>query len=247
MLADNFEYEYLKNVNPFGTVPTLVISSERPLTDSRSILEYLDHSRSSNGNTSLTPPDMEGKVLMNDLIELVHSSDASTNLLLLQARDVLEYEQKKRGPFIPWIALRQAILDTNCSAHPEHEFYATKAKENGMLHHIYTTPVGTEHEEFIRATQAGYRKFTAGMDRLESSLRLPYAVGEDVSQADLHIVPWLSHALLAVGTVDIPDFSKLEAQLQKTVPEFKVGLKTREWWANVGKRDSFKQVFSKLR
>jgi len=42
------------------------------------------------------------------------------------------------------------------------------------------------------------------------------------------------------------DFGPLEALIQKTVPNFKVGPKTREWWSNMSKRESFKKVYPNL-
>lgn len=81
---------------------------------------------------------------------------------------------------------------------------------------------------------------------LETRIVLPYAVGDNVTLADLHMAPWLSHTLFALGTTDPSDFSKLEGRIQQIIPNFKLGPNIREWWKNFGKRDSFQKVFEVL-
>lgn len=244
MTAENFDPDYLK-INPNGTVPSLISASfSRHLVDSREILNYLDGSRSS--GTNLTPKDPQVQELVDKLIELVHSDDVGTNLILLQARNKEEMEAKKASPFKDFVGNRQKVLEKNKAAFPDHPFYGPKSAENGALNKLYETDIGPEHEEFFKMTQDMYRKFAAGMDRLESLIVLPYAAGDNVTLADLHIVPWLSHAMAGVGTTDPEDFGKLESHIQKTVPDFTIGPKTREWWLNFSKRPSFMSVFATL-
>ena len=247
MKAENFEPEYMK-INPNGTVPSLVVTAHnKPLIDTRSILEYLDQSSPNSTRTpALTPTDPEIKIRANALIELVHSSDLDTNLILLACRDEAELEEKRSGVFGSFVAARQAVLKKYHQIDPSNALYAAKVKENGALSHIYTTGPSDERKAFFVDTQKRYVKFASTMEELNSRIRLPYATGDEVVLADLHIVPWLSHALAGVGTVDPSDFSKLEAHIGKTVPGFKVGDNVRAWWSNFGKRDSFKKVFHTL-
>ena len=207
------------------------------------MLQYLDQVRSSNGSPALTPSDAKTKALADLLIEIVHSSDLNTDLILLQARNKDELEAKKNSLIAPFLSERQKVLEANRAADPDHPFYGPKAEANGAIHRLYSTEYSDEHQSFFESTQAAYRKFVAGMQRLESCLRLPYATGDHVTIADIHIAPWLSHAQWGVGTTDIKDLDTLELHLQKTDPSFKIGPKTREWWSNFGKRDSFKQVY----
>jgi glutathione S-transferase len=227
-----------------GTVPSLVVPSlPQPLTDSRDVLAHLDSLKPTN---PLIPSDAKAKATMQVIIDLVHGDDVSTNLILLQARDMEEYEGKRDGPFGAYIATRQNVLEKHRAAYPEHGFYGPKAQENGVLHNIYTKGSEEEREAFFKDTHVAYGKFAEEMDRLESLIVLPYAVGEEVSLADLNAVPWLAHALAGVGTTEIKDLSKLEAHLRKSVPGFKIGEKTKKWWENYTEREAFKEVFPVL-
>jgi len=240
--AENFEPEYLR-INPNGTVPSLLIPFEdKILTDTREILEFLDRYSNSVKSPSLNPSDAETILAVNSLIELVHSSELDTNLILLAPRNETELEAKKSGMWNDFVANRQAALERLHSAEPENPFYSAKVKENGALSRLYTAKPDREHDIFFKDTEAKYRKFAAAMDDLNAQLRLPYAAGNQVTLADLHIVPWLSHALAGVGTTDPSDFSKFDAHIQQTVPGFHVGRNIRAWWKNFSERDSFKEV-----
>lgn len=153
---------------------------------------------------------------------------------------------KKVSPWHAFIANRQTALEKHHARYPEHPFYGPKAIENGALNKLYETPIGPDHEAFFKMTQGMYVKFAAGMDELETLVKLPYAAGDNVTLADLHMVPWFAHSLAGVGTSDPEDFGKLEAHIRKTVPRFEIGAKTREWWGNFGKRESFREVFATL-
>src|SRR5690242_9146217 len=91
--GENFNLDYLK-INPNGTVPSLIAPQlRRPLVDSTEILEFLDSSRQS--GTKLTPEDTPTRGVMQNLIELVHSDEVGTNLILLQARSEEEMKRKR--------------------------------------------------------------------------------------------------------------------------------------------------------
>jgi glutathione S-transferase len=90
--AENFDPEYLK-INHFGTVPSLVVPSlSKSLVDRGDILKYLDEIKT----PSLTPSNPKLKAIVEDIVALVHSDDVGMNLILLQARDKDEYEDKRR-------------------------------------------------------------------------------------------------------------------------------------------------------
>lgn len=244
--AENFNPEYLKE-NPNGTVPTLTASHlNKPLVDTRQILEFLDVSRPSVNGPDLTPAGTQDKPAANALIELVHSSDLETSLVLYGCLDNSEIDRVKASPLYAYLAARQTALQKYHSADLANAYYGAKLKENGTLYSLFTDAPSADRDAFFEDTAAKYKKFAAGLNMLERQICLPYATGDHVTLADLHIIPWLSHTLWALGTIDRSDFSKLEGGIQQTVPDFKIGPKIREWWNNFGKRDSFQEVFKVL-
>lgn len=224
---------------PSLTSPNL----SKPLSESTDILRYLDNLRN---NASLVPTEEATKQRGQAIIDLVHSADVDTNVILLQARD--EEELLKRiSDMGSFMSNRQKRLEAEHAADPSHPFYKPKMTENGAVHKFYSE-VGPQHREFFDATHHGYQRFAKGMEKLEELLVLPYATGVDVTEADFHVVPWLSHAMMAAGTVktEIQNLSTLETEIQKSVPEFNIGPKTKEWWFNISSTASFKQVFRVL-
>ena len=246
--GENFAPDYIK-INPNGTVPSLLASSEdKPLTDSRDILKFLDHHSVSPGAPHLTPSDASTALVMNKLIDLVHSEEMDTNTILLGARNEAELSTKKSGMFNDFITNRQAALEKYHSAEPQNTFYENKLKQNGVLYHLYSTKSSDlDKSAFFQDTEAKCKKLAKALGDLDAQIRLPYAAGDQVTLADLHMIPWVSHALLGAGTTDPADFSKLNEYVRKSVPEFEIGEKTRTWWNNFRERESFKEVFKKLR
>jgi glutathione S-transferase len=242
--AKNFEPEYLQ-INPNGTIPSLAMPSfAKPLVDSVDILEYLDRSRPD--ITPLTPTDSSSKKRVQQLIKLVHSAQVDTNLVLLQARSHEELDAKKKSPWNTFLTNRQAVLEKYRGENPSHPFYERRAAENGGLLRLYTSDPSPEHTAFFERTHTQYRDFAAGLDHLDSLLALPYAAGESVTTADLHIVPWLAHAMWGARGEEIDEFEPLEKLIQHSVPEFRIGERTKKWWANMSKRDSFKECYPTL-
>lgn len=244
--AENLDPEYLKK-NPNGTVPTLTASHlSKPLVDTRQILEFLDVSRPSVDGPDLTPNGTQDKAAANALIELVHSNDLDTSLILYGCLDNSEIDRVKASSLYAYLAARNTALQTYHSTDPTNVFHGAKLKENDTLYSFFTDASSVDRDAFFKDTAAKYKNFAAGLDVLERQIRLRYAIGDHVTLADLHIVPWLSHTLWALGTTDRSDFTKLEGRIQRTVPDFRIGPKLREWWNNFGKRDSFQEVFKEL-
>jgi glutathione S-transferase len=104
----------------------------------------------------------------------------------------------------------------------------------------------TEREFFFAQSVRGYENFAAGLDALDSMLVLPFAAGDKLTAADLHIVPWLAHALWGAGGVELGDFEPLQALIRKTVPGFEFDHKIRAWWKNVMAVESFGRVYPRL-
>ena len=211
----------------------------QPLSQSADILVYLNDSRPE--GTNLSPKDDTTTQKMNRLIDLVHSDQVSTNIILLEARNHEEMKAKQSSVFNQFISNRQNTLEKYSKQFPEDNFYRSKRDANGAIHQHYVS--SARHDEFFKSCQDDFRGFAAGMDKLESLIVLPYAAGSEITFADFHIVPWLAHSMMGAGAEKIDDLDSLERLLQVTVPDFKIGPKTREWWKNIVERESVKKVY----
>ncbi|KAK4063819.1 hypothetical protein Trihar35433_8527 [Trichoderma harzianum] len=245
MTGGNFDPEYIK-VNPNGTVPSITSPSlDKPLIQSLDILRYID---AFEGESTLVPSDPAVKAKAQPILDLVHSDDASTNTILLLARDAEEMKGKQNSFFKDFVGARQARLEKEQAADPSHPFYGPKVQENGGLNKFYTTEIGEEHNKFFKNSDDAFKAFAQVLDKLDSLLVLPYAAGDAVTEADFHVTVWLAHALFGAGTdaTQIQDFSVLEKLIQKSVPSFTIGDKTRQWWASIAATDAFKKVYPTL-
>ncbi|KAL7892362.1 hypothetical protein HDV63DRAFT_265034 [Trichoderma sp. SZMC 28014] len=239
--GDNFAPDYIK-INPNATVPSLTAPSlSKPITESADILRWID----ARGKKTLEPDDAARS---KEILDLVHSPSMTTNLILFQARDANEMKSKQNSFWKTFLEGRQSRLDKELAAQPSHPFYVSKTAENLGVTSLYRAEVGSTHEDFYKMTDEMYRTLAAGLNKLDSLIALPYAAGSRVSEADYNAAPWLSHALMGADTPtkDVQDFGHLERLIQKTVPDFKIGPKIREWWANLAKTESFKEVFPTL-
>ncbi|KAL2864231.1 glutathione S-transferase family protein [Aspergillus lucknowensis] len=244
--AENFAPQYVK-INPNGTIPSLTSRSlPHPLIESADVVKYLDSHRP-NSSPSLFPADPTIRTKVDDLIAHVHQMTLSTTLILLHARDAEELETKKASPFRAYINKRQEKLIEYGSAHPEIPLYALRTPDNGHLSHLYNAQnLGPEHESFFEASHRGYRDFAAGLDMLDSMLVLPFAAGDQVTAADMHVVPWLAHALWGAGGSAVNDFGPLRELLRKSVPGFEIGDRIKAWWANISASESFRKNYPTL-
>lgn len=215
------------------------------MTESVDVLRYLD--QLGNSGVVLVPTDPIVKEKVKTLLDLVHSRQVDSNIILLQARDTEEL-QSKQATAGAFLGNRQVKLEKEAAANPSHAFYGPKAKQNLDIYKFFASPVGLDTEAFFQETHDDYRGFADGMEKLDSILVLPYAASETVTEADFNIVPWLSHCMAAAGTPahEILNLDALEKAVQKSVPNFVIGERTRQWWANVSELKAFKEVFSFL-
>lgn len=124
--AENFDPEYLEK-NPNGTVPTLTAPHlSQPLVDTRQILEYLDQSRPSVKGPNLTPVERQDKSIASALIELVHSDDLETGVIIFGCLNDSEIHRLQATPFMAYVVARQTALQNYHSADPTDSFYRRK-------------------------------------------------------------------------------------------------------------------------
>lgn len=243
--GENFAPEYVE-INPNGTIPSLTSASlAEPLIESADILKHLDSNHPD--GPSLFPTDPKQLSKVERLIAHVHQPKLSTNLILLQARDAEELEAKKASFWKDFVGNRQGKLVKYGATHPKIPLYQSRTPENGKLYNLYnTSEIGPDHEQFFIDSQQGYKDFAAGLRKLDAMIVLPYAAGDKVTAADMHIVPWLAHALWGAGGESVDEFEPLEELIKKSVPDFEFGDKIRTWWANISATETFKKNYPNL-
>ena len=157
-------------------------------------------------------------------------------------------EVKKASLWKDFVINRRNRLKQELATNPEHPFYERKMAEASNIYRLYTTEIGAAHQRFFNLSQSMYRTFASSMHELDSLLILPYAAGEQLTEADFHVIPWLSHAMVGAGTdpSDIHNFGPLETLIQGTVPYFNVGPKIQEWWSTISQNDAFRKVYTTL-
>ncbi|KAL9473345.1 hypothetical protein ACSS6W_007725 [Trichoderma asperelloides] len=205
--ADNFNPEYLK-VNPNGTMPSITSPSlDKNIIESVDVVRWIDGLK---GERPLVPLDAAAKSRAQAIIDLVHSYDDRTDT--------------------DYLVNRQSRLIKEKEVNPDHPFYGPKILDNGSLAKVYTEPIGEEHKQFYKETDEALKIWARELERLDSLLVLPYAVGDSVTEADIHVTTWLAHAMWGAGsdTTQIHNFDTLETLIQKSAPDFKFGKKTRE-------------------
>lgn len=166
--AENFDPEYLEK-NPNGTVPTLTAPHlSQPLVDTQQILEYLDQSRPSVKGPKLTPVERQDKSIASAWIELVHSDDLETGVIIFGCLNDSEIHRLQATPFMAYVVARQTALQNYHSADPTDSFYRRKLIENGALYSVLTGSPNADRTAFFADTSAKYTRFAAGLKMLET-------------------------------------------------------------------------------
>ncbi|XWX01218.1 hypothetical protein V2A60_009244 [Cordyceps javanica] len=217
------------------------------------ILRHLDGLRpeTARRRPPLVPLDAASRDRGQQLIDLVHSPQLDTNILFFRARDAAELGARTKSWHKGFIDTRQRRLEEEHAAHPAHPFYGPKLEENGVIHAQYAAAAGVranDNDAFFARSRELHREFADGMARLETLLVLPFAAGASLSEADLHLAPWLSHAMVAADSDihQVQDFTALEKTIARSNPGFHVGPRTRQWWKTLASETSFQQVFPHL-
>lgn len=272
--GESFSPSFLR-INPKGTVPTLVAplantldaASEtkyRALTDTVSVLDFLDKSRSNLSKThttsqkpapSLSPATVDASGLSTTLIKLVHADENDPNFLIVACKDEAELKEKAAG-FVgqTYILGRAKAMD---------EYLATEdliPKIKGILEEkkkamdpliaLYTGKASDEFKKgfFAKSKEAWEVALPKAFAELESSIVGPYTLGDQLSLADLHVGVWLARLVqLTSGpaATDPKKWPEALATLAKPIGgDFKVGPKVTAFWNEIIAREAFKKVYA---
>ncbi|SJX65343.1 uncharacterized protein SRS1_15614 [Sporisorium reilianum f. sp. reilianum] len=215
----------------------------------------------------LAPATIEGKAVSDEIIALVHGADVDPNFLLLGARSEAEFQAGKQGlpgTFVSnrYNALVQhqkslaegsaATVAFDGSANPKssaiHEnlkkWYADKLESQSLLTQAYVHNDAHAIQQLVQLTNATWTAVGATLAKLEAKVHGPYALGDQLSLADLHVVPWLARiGAIATGLHhgDGEPLDKIDAVV--AADGAKVGDKVRALWTVFSERASFKAVY----
>ena len=214
----------------------------------------------------LAPATIEGKADSDEIIKLVHEPAVDPNFLLLGARSESELEQNKKGLPGTFVTNRhnallehQKTLNSNSgsttafdgSANPKssavHEnlkkWYADKIESQALLTRAYVQGDADATQQLVQLTNATWKNVAETLAKLETKLQGPFALGDQISLADLHVIPWLARiAAIASGLVKDQDpLTSLDGVLGAYGG--KVGDKMRAFWTAFAERPSFKAVY----
>ncbi|KAJ9125120.1 hypothetical protein QFC22_000074 [Naganishia vaughanmartiniae] len=123
------------------------------------------------------------------------------------------------------------------------QFLKEKKEANDVLYAIYKRQAGKEREQgfFDASIKAWTESLPDVLNKLEQEIKGPYALGDQVSLADLHIISWLARLIqIANGDVSPDAILAVEKQMGNG---HHVGEKLKQFWASWIQRESFRKVW----
>ncbi|KAN0063968.1 hypothetical protein ACQY0O_003574 [Thecaphora frezii] len=222
----------------------------------------------------LAPATIEGKALSDEIIKLVHDDKANPNDLLKGARSIEELQKQRKGPIFAFVKqtteallryqgeLEHASTSTfDGSSNPRSsatveslkKWYAAKLASQAVVRAAYLDKDDEAARTLVDQTIGLWQGVAEVLQSLEAKIKGPLALGDQISLADLHIVPWLAR-VLKVATVYPEGQGKepveaLESVLKASFLEGHkeaqggAGPKVREFWATILQRPSFQAVY----
>ena len=220
-------YPSFLRISPKGTLPALVVplhktlapeveSRYKAITDIKAIIDFLDKSRSTTSRTgttssapapSLSPATVAASSLSAKLLEDVYTEGVSPDTLkLYNARD--EAGLKALGPsLLPTLKGRQAALDA-CLEDGDGISEKTKAfwrEHKGAVEKLQGilsagSASGSDAEEYLAAAKKSWEvKLPAVLTMLNKDMTGPFALGDQISVADVHIFAWMVQVVRVCG------------------------------------------------
>ncbi|KAJ9097380.1 hypothetical protein QFC19_006850 [Naganishia cerealis] len=123
------------------------------------------------------------------------------------------------------------------------QFLKEKKEANEILCAIYNRQAGKEREQgfFDASVKAWTESLPDVLNKLEREIKGPYALGDHVSLADLHIISWLARLVqIAEGDVSADAILVIEKRMGNG---HHIGEKLKQFWALWIQRESFKKVW----
>ncbi|WWC73698.1 uncharacterized protein I206_107670 [Kwoniella pini CBS 10737] len=246
--GENFAPSYLK-INLNGTIPTLVVPTLETTGND------VDTKYRSLRDTII------GKGISDEIINLIHLYTVDPNFVALAVRDEAELKQKATRPPGKSLAQRRQALRqyldeakqavANSAVVPKEgsstweqktvNFLEEKFKSNEQIWELYNGQSGDDKKEqfFEVCRKTWTESLPNAFSRLEGLIKGPFALGDQISLADLHAISWLTRLVTIAGGP--PDASGIDSLIPH-MSGYKFGPKVREFWSEWVQRESFKLV-----
>ncbi|TXT10360.1 uncharacterized protein COLE_04294 [Cutaneotrichosporon oleaginosum] len=239
------------------------------LDDMKSICAFIDASRpplpspatSRRPTPILSPLTAKDRALCEDLIDLVRSPLVDPNFLDVTARDASEFRVKLRGVQGVRLRDRQKVIaqyldvarDGAASAHASGdvkegsrwaEMVTTlegKWRSSQALMDVWNGAVDDERQlEYYETSNAAWAVHLPGtFAKLEVKMIGPFALGDDVSIADLYIIAWLARIVAMCGGGPVPAALAL---VEPYMGGVRFGTRLQIYWGHWVQRSSFRRI-----
>ncbi|KAL1951884.1 hypothetical protein VTO73DRAFT_1033 [Trametes versicolor] len=280
------------------TLAPEIESRYKAIQDTKAIVEFLDKSRSTQSRThttssapspALAPATIAFSTLANQIIELIHSTTADPNALFYTnarsegelkalAKGLLPFLQGRRETLVKLLAdsdngtlnvsdktkafweVKRIAADSFIGVFEEAEKSAAELSEESRR----------KREAYFQSATAGWNGLKDVLNTLHQELIGPYALGDQLSIADLHIAAWLARIAFlaganasddgntAVGKIELhagggfslpKDFSVAEARRRAGLAATNLDSTERQnklaaFWDVMKERPSWKKVYA---
>ncbi|KAI0788443.1 hypothetical protein C8Q75DRAFT_719821 [Abortiporus biennis] len=281
-----------------NTLQAEIESRYKAIQDSRAIVEFLDKSRSSQSRThttsmapapALTPATIAFSATSNKIIDLLHSEPADPNALVyFNARDDKSLKQLAHDVLPKLTAKRETLtklIHDNETAHirvseKTQKFWEVKRiASDGIISILQNASKNADEldataqkarSEYFAAANAAWNALKEVLLQLHQEIIGPYALGDQLSLADLHLAAWLARLAKLSGATGADDgntvtdkievhigngfklpkeFSVAEARRRAGLPPGNVQPTDRQnrlaaFWDAMKERPSWKKVYA---
>jgi hypothetical protein len=97
-----------------------------------------------------------------------------------------------------WEAKNERLLQGRTVDSVVLQWYNDKLTELSPLHNVYLSPTPANSEAFIALSRQNWSHMIDVLYAVEKLITGPYTLGDQISLADLHVVPWLAR-LMAIA------------------------------------------------
>ncbi|KAG2150031.1 hypothetical protein BD769DRAFT_1624570 [Suillus cothurnatus] len=231
-------------LSPKGMVPTLVVplrgslasdvaSRFKAISDTKALVEFLDKSRSASSHThttssapapSLSPATVASASASSKIIDYIHADEVSPDRLQYwNARDQASLQELGKS-LVPILESRRAAIVgylTDCEretmrmSEKTKAFWREKQVETETALSMFS---GNDIDGYLSRSRDMWEITIPGvLTRVNEELIGPYALGDQVSIADIHLSAWLSLLVRLAGGSPFDDGDVAIKRVEKRI------------------------------